>query len=95
MDQSKGRTFNVLQLFASSPRYINGNSFVLRHANEPFTNLFSDETLITRNRVENTEKSLKRDVMIETRRGASGGNIIIHDEEALRCVSVYSCVLSS
>ena len=68
---------------------------MLRHANEPFKNLFSDETLITRNRVENTEKSLKRDVMNETRRGTSGGNIIIHDEEALQCVSIDSWVLSS
>lgn len=71
--------------------YINGQSFVLRHKSEPFKNLFGDEALITCNRVENMEKSLKRDVTREAHLDA-GSNIMVHDEETLQHVNVI-CIL--
>ena len=87
LDQSPGRTLNVVSVGEINDSYINGQSFVLRHKNEPFKNLFTDEAFITRNRVENMEKSLKKDVTREAHQDA-GSNILAHDEESLQHVHV-------
>ena len=49
------------------------------------SHLFTDESFITRNRVENMEKSLKKDVAREAHQDA-GSNILVHDEESLQHV---------
>lgn len=85
LDQSPRRAFDVQSAISVNNSYINGQSFVLRHKSEPFKNLFGDETFITRNRVENMEKSLKKDVTREAHMDA-GSNIIVHDEESLQHV---------
>lgn len=89
MDQSSWRTFNVhfIETIIIT-RYINGKSFVLRKKEEPFKNLFHNESVVTRNKVENMEKRLKKDVLIECRIPENRGNIVIHDEEELHSVSI-------
>lgn len=76
-------------------RYINGKSFVLRKKEEPFKNLFHNESVVTRNKVENMEKRLKKDVLIECRIPDNRGNILIHDEEELHSVSIVAVILKS
>lgn len=85
LDQSPRRALSVSSVENINDSYINGQSFVLRHKNEPFKNLFTDESFITRNRVENMEKSLKKDVAREAHQDA-GSNILVHDEESLQHV---------
>ena len=67
-------------------RYINGDSFVLRKRDEPFKNLFYNESVVTKSKVENMEKRLKKDVLIECRVPGNSGNIVVHDEEELHMV---------
>ena len=74
-------------------RYINGDSFVLRKKEDPFKNLFNNESVVTKSKVENMEKRLKKDVLIECRIPANRGNIVVHSEEELHLVSFISFIL--
>lgn len=75
-------------VFNFQSRYINGKSFVLRKKEEPFKNLFYNESIVTKSKVENMEKRLKKDVLLECRIPENRGNILIHDEEELHSVSI-------
>lgn len=66
--------------------YINGTSYVLRKADDPFQNLFNDEQIITKSKVENMEKRLKKDVMNECRVVENGCNIVVQREETIHNV---------
>ena len=77
-------------LFKLIYRYINGDSFVLRKKEEPFKNLFNNESVVTKSKVENMEKRLKKDVLIECHIPANRGNIVVHSEEELHLVSFIS-----
>ena len=66
--------------------FINGLSYVLRKADVPFQNLFNDESVITKSKVENMEKRLKKDVMNACRVVSNGCNIVVQNEETLRNV---------
>ena len=87
LDQSPGRTLDVVSVGEVNDSYINGQSFVLRHNNEQLKKMFTDDAFNTRNRVENMEKSLKKDVTREAHQDA-GSNILAHDEESLQHVHV-------
>lgn len=69
-------------------RYINGTSYVLRKAEDPFQNLFNDEQIITKSKVENMEKQLKKDVMNECRVVENGCNIVVQREETVHNVTI-------
>mgnify|MGYP001660196586 CR=1 FL=1 len=79
--------------------YINGQPFVLRKEDDPYHNLFSTESVVTRysvlvliwlnrNKVENMEKRMKKDLMNELRMVENGGNIVVNDEVAVHRVKL-------
>lgn len=70
-------------------RYINGKSFVLRKKDDPFKNLFSNEGVITKSKVENMEKRLKKDVLMECHLSNNHNNILVHDEVNLHSVIIH------
>ena len=72
--------------------FINGVSYVLRKGDEPFQNLFNDESVITKSKVENMEKRLKKDVMNECRVVGNGCNIVVQNEETLHNVVLLSSI---
>ena len=74
---------------------MNGQSFVLRRKESPFTYLFFDSNEVTKNKVENLEKRLKKDIFAESRNVMNQSNIIIHDECELQTVLAVFKVLYS